>query len=247
MLIRALIVLLVFLNLGVAAWWLTRPAPDLPPPAQMQGVAVLELADVAPRPAQPEPALAPAPTVPAPPAAQAAPTPAASTPPAGPIAVSTPAPASAPAADTTLQCLALGPFDDAAAARSAQARLVPAPRRASVRSETQPAKAYAVLLPPLADRAAAQAMVERITAAGFHDLLVINSGPFGNGVALGRYGSREAAQRRQAELQAGGFAAQIQPVGQTVRWWLDVSLGAGEAALARRQTQAARAVPRDCG
>ncbi|MBP3975740.1 SPOR domain-containing protein [Pseudoxanthomonas spadix] len=244
MLIRALIVLLVFLNLGVAAWWLTRPPPDLPPPAQMQGVAVLELADVAPRPAQPEPALAPAPTVTSPPAA---PTPAASTPPAEPIAVSTPAPASAPAADTAVQCLALGPFDDSVAARSAQARLVPAPRRASVRSETQPAKAYAVLLPPLADRAAAQAMVERITAAGFHDLLVINSGPFANGVALGRYGSREAAQRRQAELQAGGFAAQIQPVGQTVRWWLDVSLGAGEAALARRQTQAARAVPRDCG
>lgn len=234
--VRALIVLLVFLNLGVAVWWLTHPAQEPPPAAQLPGVAVLELVDGAPRPAPPEPA---------PPAAQATPTAAVPTPPAAPIAASTAG--SPPAADTAVQCLALGPFDDLAAARTAQTRLRPVPRSASVRSQTQPAKAYTVLLPPLADRAAAQAMAGRIAAAGFDDLMVINSGPSANGVALGRYGSLQAAQRRQAQLQAGGFQARIEPVGQTVQWWLDVALGADQAARARGQAQAARAVPRDCG
>lgn len=229
--VRALIVLLVFLNLGVAVWWLTHPAQEPPPVAQVPGVAMLELVDGAPRPAQR--------------AAQAMPTAAVPTPSAEPIAASTAG--SPPAADTAAQCLALGPFEDLAAARSAQARLVPAPRSATVRSQTQPAKAYTVLLPPLADRAAAQAMAGRIAAAGFDDLMVINSGPSANGVALGRYGSLQAAQRRQAQLQAGGFQARIEPVGQTVQWWLDVALGADQAARARGQAQAARAVPRDCG
>lgn len=229
--VRALIVLLVFLNLGVAVWWLTHPAQEPSPVAQVPGVAMLDLVDGAPRPARP--------------AAQATPTAAVPTPSAEPIAASTAG--SPPAADTAAQCLALGPFDDLAAARSAQARLVPAPRSATVRSQTQPAKAYTVLLPPLADRAAAQAMAGRIAAAGFDDLMVINSGPSANGVALGRYGSLQAAQRRQAQLQAGGFQARIEPVGQTVQWWLDVALGADQAARARGQAQAARAVPRDCG
>lgn len=229
--VRALIVLLVFLNLGVAVWWLTHPAQEPSPVAQVPGVAMLDLVDGAPRPARP--------------AAQATPTAAVPTPSAEPIAASTAG--SPPAADTAAQCLALGPFDDLAAARSAQTRLVPAPRSATVRSQTQPAKAYTVLLPPLADRAAAQAMAGRIAAAGFDDLMVINSGPSANGVALGRYGSLQAAQRRQAQLQAGGFQARIEPVGQTVQWWLDVALGADQAARARGQAQAARAVPRDCG
>ena len=46
MLIRALIVLLVVLNLGAAAWWLTRPAPEpAPPPDLPAGVARLQLVD----------------------------------------------------------------------------------------------------------------------------------------------------------------------------------------------------------
>mgnify|MGYP006206207509 CR=1 FL=1 len=49
MLIRALIVLLVVLNLGAAAWWLTRPAPTPPAePALPAGVARLQLVNEAP-------------------------------------------------------------------------------------------------------------------------------------------------------------------------------------------------------
>lgn len=251
MLIRALIVLLVFLNLGVAGWWLTHAeaAPALPD--QPNDVAILELAQASPAPASTVAPPASASSVQVPTnRTPSSPAPAPSVPPsARPAAVVSTSPATPPAADgaAVTQCLALGPFVDQPAARTAQARLNPAPRSTHVRAETLPARAYAVLLPPLADRAAAQAMTERIAAAGFSDLMLINSGPSANGVALGRYGSREAAQRRQAELRAGGFPAQLQPVGQDTQWWLDVTLGAGEGALARRQAQAARAVPRDCG
>ena len=49
MLIRALIVLLVVLNLGAAAWWLTRPAPTPPAePPLPAGVARLQLVNEAP-------------------------------------------------------------------------------------------------------------------------------------------------------------------------------------------------------
>ena len=44
MLIRALIVLLIVLNLGVAAWWISRPIAQAPAlPEQPAGVARLQL------------------------------------------------------------------------------------------------------------------------------------------------------------------------------------------------------------
>ncbi len=267
MLIRALIVLLVFLNLGVAGWWLGGPAQIEPPAKPLQAVAQLEL--VAPSAALPlpEPAIAP-PTPPAPPAPETqeaapapltpSPAPTASSesvaaPPASAAAPASPAQASVPPPSPTAAetCLALGPFDSAETARAARGRLQPAPRRAQVRSESAPARAYSVILPPLADRSAAQAMVERIAQAGFTDYMIINTGETANGVALGRYGSREAALRRQADLRKAGFSAQLQPVGEegASQWWLDVALpaGAGDSAAVRAQAQAPRAATRDCG
>ncbi|WCE05268.1 SPOR domain-containing protein [Pseudoxanthomonas sp. JBR18] len=262
MLIRALIVLLVFLNLGVAGWWLSRPAQTEPPTKPPQAVAQLEL--VAPSAALPlpEPAIAP-PTpsatetqepVPAPSMPSPAPT-TSSESVAAPPAAAPPSPAQAsvpPPSPTAAEiCLALGPFDSAEAARAARGRLQQAPRRAQVRSEPAPARAYSVILPPLADRSAAQAMVERIAQAGFTDYMIINTGETANGVALGRYGSREAALRRQADLRKAGFSAQLQPVGEegASQWWLDVALpsDAGDSAAVRVQAQASRAATRDCG
>ncbi|MGH8025474.1 MAG: SPOR domain-containing protein, partial [Pseudoxanthomonas sp.] len=73
MLIRALIVLLIVLNVGVAAWWISRPEA-LPPalPAQPAGVARLQLLSESGKTAAALPP-APAPAVP-PPAAATPPT-----------------------------------------------------------------------------------------------------------------------------------------------------------------------------
>jgi hypothetical protein len=94
------------------------------------------------------------------------------------------------------------------------------------------AQGYNVVLPPQADREAAQALAQRIGAAGFDDYLVVNSGAQANGIALGRYRSREGAERRQSALRAAGFDAQLQPIGNegAAQWWLDVAAAAGVTA-----------------
>jgi hypothetical protein len=212
MLIRALIVLLIVLNLGAAAWWISRPEP-LPPalPAQPAGVPRLQLLSESGKAAAAVPQ-APAPTTLA-----------------APIVA---APAAAPVAEpaTPAQCFSVGPFADEAAARSAAARLGSQVSRSNPREiPGKAAQGYNVILPPQADREAAQALAQRIGAAGFDDYLVVNSGAQINGIALGRYRSREGAERRQSALRAAGFDAQLQPVGSegAAQWWLDVAAAAG--------------------
>ncbi|MER2177444.1 MAG: SPOR domain-containing protein, partial [Stenotrophomonas maltophilia] len=140
MLTRALIVVLVILNLGVALWWLLRAEPVSEPPASPVGVAQLEvlpstqappaaltnvapaLQDVTPAPA---PAAQPPATTTAPPtvvAATPAPTPAATAPAvatatAAALTIAPPAPVAPPAAPA--QCVSLGPFADRATAQAA--------------------------------------------------------------------------------------------------------------------------------
>jgi sporulation related protein len=215
MLIRALIVLLIVLNLGAAAWWISRPEPLPPaPPAQPAGVARLQLLSESGKNAaahQPQP-----------------PAPAASAP-----VVAVPVSAAVAEPTTPAQCFSVGPFTDEAAVKSAAARLGSQVSRSNPREiPGKAAQGYNVVLPPQADREAAQALAQRIGAAGFDDYLVVNSGAQTNGIALGRYRSREGAERRQSALRAAGFDAQLQPVGNegAAQWWLDVAAAAGVTA-----------------
>lgn len=208
MLIRALIVLLIALNLGAAAWWITRPAPSpAMTPRQPEGIARLQLLS------ERKPvlvAVASAPSVPA------------ELPATPPVAL----PATAEAA----QCVSLGPFPDAASAAKAGASLSSQSTRQRTREIAgKAATGYQVTLPPSVDRASAQALAGRIGAAGFEDFLVVASGEQANAVALGRYGSREAAERRQSALQAAGFPAQLQAIGaeSAAQWWLDLAVAPG--------------------
>lgn len=210
MLIRALIVLLVVLNLGAAAWWLTRPAPEpVPPPDLPAGVARLQLVD---EDAQ---------------AASSAPS---------------PVPAAVPRLPAV--CFSLGPFTSEAAATQARDALGTDLLRVQLREAPgASASGYQVVMPPAASLDEAQATAAQIGAAGFDDFLVVRQGEQANGIALGRYRSRDAAERRLAELQAGGFTAQLQPVGRAgpSLWWLDAGAadGADAAALAKRASSAA--------
>ena len=198
MLIRALIVLLVVLNLGAAAWWLTRPAPTPPAePALPAGVARLQLVNEAP--SMPTQAPVPQARDAVPPAALAA-------------------------------CFSLGPYTRESSALQAQAAL--AGRLLHVRLREVPGAGtggYQVVMPPAASLEEAQATAGRIGAAGFDDFLVVRQGEQANGIALGRYRSREAAERRLTQLQAAGFPAQMQTVGRAgpSLWWLDAGAAAG--------------------
>lgn len=206
MLIRALIVLLAVLNLGAAAWWLTRPAaPAAPPVALPSGVARLQLVDEPPSPA----------------GAPAAPT------------------ARAPAAAASIEdCFSLGPYASQAMATQAQALITDRVVRVRLREiPGTSASGYQVVIPPAATLEDAQALAARIGAAGFDDFLVVRQGDQANGIALGRYRSREAAERRLARVQAAGFDAALQPVGRAGPglWWLDAGVAEGVDAVALAQ------------
>ena len=232
MLIRALIVLLIVLNLGVAAWWISRPIAQVPALSeQPAGVARLQLlAEIrATAKAMPAPSASAVAVVPAP--AEAT-------------------PAAAVATTATAQCFSIGPFDSDAAATTATARIATQATRVRPREVPgQKASGYNVLLPPLPDREAAQALAQRIGAAGFEDYLVVSGGSQANAIALGRYGSREGAERRQSALKAAGFDAQVQAIGNEgpSQWWLDIAAIEGTtASQLKRAAAAAQSRSLDC-
>lgn len=222
MFVRALIVVLVALNLGVAAWWLSRPeAAEAPPPVSTRGGVELELLPATTEAPRSAPALA---------AAE----------PASPPAE--PAPA-APAAPAPLACLRLGPFPDRAAAEVARAGLGALLREAVLDEEAGAATGYRVLLPPAPDRAQAQATARRIAAAGFEDFIVLSKGEEANAIALGAYRNRDTAERRIASLRAAGFPAELRAQGgDASRWWLQGATG--DPAQVRSTFPAARDI--DC-
>lgn len=225
---RALIVLLIAINMGVAMWWLLRPDPAAPAAAASPpGVPRLQLLSETKSLAAP----------------------AANAPAASATATPTPPPAPAPAATVPNQCFSLGPFADAATLRAAESRL--RSRVVRLRSrEAAPvaARAYSVVLPPYASRELAQDAADKIKAAGFDDFMLINSGDDANGIALGRYGSQDTAQRRQAALREAGFDAQIRPVGAPAApAWLDIEARAdADRAGLRQEAGAAESPALDC-
>ena len=110
------------------------------------------------------------------------------------------------------------------------------------------ASGWRVFAPPLPSRAEAQALADRMTAAGFEDLLVMADGNEANAIALGRYRSEDAAKRRQAALQTAGFTAQVAPLGDvTMQGWIDVAAGpAFDSARVAQDIAAAQVQPLDC-
>jgi cell division septation protein DedD len=213
MLLRAAIVFLLVLNIGIAAWWLSggnaAPGPAAAPvPANEPGLRLLSEIPA------PKPVAAP------------------SSP-----AVASMATAQVPGETVVAaQCLRFGPFAngpsrDAARASLSAAGIAAVPRDTAARS----GRGWKVHVPSFASREEAKAMGERIKAAGISDWYVMNDGGDANSVALGRYGSEEAARRREAELKAKGIPAQAEPLGDTTaQAWLDARLpaDANRAALA---------------
>ncbi|ASL02451.1 SPOR domain-containing protein [Xanthomonas citri] len=279
MYVRALIVVLIVLNAGVALWWALQPPPAPPSaPPQPTGVARLELlptvtgaggavlptaartgsgsaaesASTAPSTASgpasmptPTPQAVAGPSTPTSAAPTSATTAAAEAPrgaseaaanaaatPANGVAATAAQASPTPSPPAAERCASLGPFAARADADAALARVRGQASRASVREDKDAGiSTFRVMLPNVGDRAAAQALVKRIAAAGMGDYYVIAQGE-DNTVALGQYQSRERAERRQASLVGAGFPAQLVPSGNgQSRWWIDVRTSAATSAL----------------
>jgi hypothetical protein len=267
---RALVVLLLMLNFGVATWWLLRPEPLPPTPwVQPDDVPRLQLLDEVLDAGQGAARAGPGVEGNGATAAQQreaagidvgaseggiSASEAGSQ--AGAVAsvaavamAAVPAAVPASASAASLRCMSFGPFSDAGSVAAARAALQPlGAQRMRVRDVVESPRGWRVGIPPQADRAAADALAARIREAGFDDLLVVPAGDDANGIALGRYGSEPAARRREASLRSAGFPVQAQPLGDTsTRHWLDVAAGAGfDAAAARGAGGAARVSDLDC-
>lgn len=214
MLLRAAIVFLLVLNIGIAAWWISGGnAVSGPVPAAMPAnVPGLRLVSEIPAP---RPVAAPLPPAP----------------------VSTATPRMPPGETVAAaQCLRFGPFADGPAREAARAALTAAGITALPRdTAARRGRGWKVHIPSFASREEAKAMGERIKAAGISDWYVMNDGGDANSIALGRYGSEEAARRREAELKAKGIPGQAEPIGDaSAQAWLDARLpaDANRAALA---------------
>lgn len=221
MIARALIVLLLVLNLGVATWWALRPAP-LPSatPVTTAGAPRLTLLREV---ASPVHLAAPA---------------------AKPDVAIDILPSAAPAA--ARRCMTFGPFTDAVLLASARTLLQSQVAQLQVRQAAASAHGWRVWLPPLADRVAAQAMAARITAAGFKDYYIVGKGDEANSIALGRFGNEESARRQQAALVAAGIDAQAESLAEPASWIDVMATDALDADALRVRIHALQARPLDC-
>jgi hypothetical protein len=229
MTLRALIVFLAVLNLGIAAWWLLRP--DAVPTAvedAPSGVARLQLVSerIGGRP-MPSPAIA-----------QPSSTPEA-------VAESQPpSPTTAPE-----RCYSLGPFVDAKALIAAQASLQSTALRVRPRTVSHAdGRGWRVFLPAAADRTAADANAARLRTAGFSDLMIVADGAEANSIALGRFTGEARARQHAEALRVAGFEARVEPLGEArSEGWVDIAVAADfDLAAGRRASGAARSQTIDC-
>ena len=232
--LRALIVLLIVMNLGVALWWALRPAAD-PEPAPERPADVPRLLLVS----EAEAGMLEMAALNAANANVEA---------DGPLADSRGGTAAGRLDFEGLDCFSFGPWTDAAEAQAGLAALRPQATFASEREAPTGASGWRVMLPPQADRDAAHATVARLVEAGFNDHFIIAQGDEANSIALGRFGAGATARRHEAALREAGFEAVAEPLDATgTETWIDLAAGEGfDPDAAREAAGAAGADPIDC-
>lgn len=242
--VRALIVLLLILNLGVALWWAVgEEAAPAPVAALPEGVERLRLLDEpGARPAaQPQAASATATSLPATSSGPAEPAPA---------DVASLPPTLEPAEAQPTVCRGFGPYADLASAERARAQLAPLASALAVRQVHPDARGWQVLLRAMPDRDAATAVLARLVEAGFRDHYLMPTAADGTvDIALGRFGGEAAARRHRQALADAGFDAVAEPLGDpgATRYWIDASLSAAaDPAALQRASGAARSEPVAC-
>ena len=201
MLARALLLSLLLMNLGVAAWWgLRTPPPEVRPPATDAGVPALRLLSET---EAPDTGLVSADAE----------------------AVGQPAPAGAPAQ----QCLQIGPFLTQADLRRAMGALTPAVARIQFReNRVLTNRGFWVFLPAQGTREAALAAARELAAQGLRDYYVVTAGDQENTISLGLFRDRANAEARQREVQGLGFAPELQERTEEIpNYWIELAAAPG--------------------
>jgi hypothetical protein len=267
MLLRLMFVLLIALNIAVAAWLLLGESGTHAVDPADKGVPKLKLLAELPAPASTAPmparastassaAVATSSVASAPAAAKPAPrepekkTPAEVA--ATPAPLATASTVTAPtSAKRSYRCLAIGPFTNQVDLRSTRTALAPRTVRSRQRQEqTSESHGWRVFLPAQATRDLALAQARRLEAKGVKDYFVVSAaGELQNSVALGLFHDPANAKKRRDEVIAAGFPARMSERTEvTPVWWLDVVVPDDANADIRRgiRSPGASAKPTGC-
>lgn len=196
---RALFVLLLLMNLGVAAWWMLRtPPPSTALPASDAGVPALRLLS------ETERADADA-DAPVPELAQPRPT------------------------ETdlaSLRCLQIGPFLTQVDLRRAVNALTPNAERIQFRETRVLAnRGFWVFLPAQPSREAALAAARELSSKGLRDYYVVTAGERENTISLGLFRDLANAEQRRDQVLAAGLAPELQPrTDEIPNYWIDLAV-----------------------
>jgi len=214
--LRALLLLLLCMNLGVAAWWATHRDPPRPaPPAIERGVPSLRLlSEVERRPVgDPAAELAEAPT---------------------PLSADAQCLSLGPfetPADLRLAMDRLLPRVERIQFREVAGTAL---------------RGYRVYLPAAASRQAALDVARRLAAQGISDYYLVTAGPHQDTVSLGGFRDLDAATQRRDRVAALGYSPIIEPRTEAVsQWWIDLAAAPGLdwKALVPSESLQARAAP----
>lgn len=223
MLIRALVILLLVLNAGIALWWaLHTPAPASAAADQAPGVEMLQLVATHGDSTVSQPS-------------------------ENDIEAkieqcasfgSFPSASAAHAAGRQLQAEGIETGNQRAGVVASTVR----------QSHAGSPRSWRVMLPALPSAEESAAVAKRIAATGFRDYYVIRDGADANAIALGLFGNEASAHQRAATLVKDGFGAVVLPVGAgKVEHWLDIAAAAAfEAKLLGIKLGVPRTEDLDC-
>lgn len=233
MISRALVAILLMMNVGIAAWWMLRDAPlaaheqaqsrDAVPPLVLlteRPVAAPDSAlSIAPAAASPAPSATTPETASSAPAQDSALPPDAAAPPSAPEASAT------TNVDAAIVCFSIGPFQSLADLRRVSAAIEPALQRQQMReARGTETRGYRVYLPAFATRQLALETARALEARGLRDYYVVTAGAGENTVSLGLFRELANAEARREEVRGFGYEARLEPRTEDVtRWWLDIA------------------------
>lgn len=197
MLPRALFVLLLLMNLGVAAWWMLRTPPPLAlPPASEPEIPPLRLLSELERadPDTPVPELA--------------------------------EPRVTSADLASLRCVEIGPFLTQADLRRAVNALTPQAERIQFReTRVLTNRGHWVFLPAQPSREAALAAARELSAKGLRDYYVVTAGERENTISLGLFRDLSNAEQRRDQVRAAGLEPELQPrTDEIPNYWIDLAV-----------------------
>jgi hypothetical protein len=205
MLSRALIAVLLVMNLGIAAWWsLHAPASEQVRQSASGQTPVLRLLSESEAQAPQEDGSTPAEAEPS----------------------DLPQPTPGP---ERLACLEIGPFLTQSDLRRAMGAFTPHAERIQFRETRALAnRGYWVFLPAQGSRDKALSIARDLSAKGLRDYYVVTAGERENTISLGLFRDRSNAEQRHAQVRDAGFDAQMQPRQDEIpTWWIELAIDAG--------------------